>query len=361
LKAQFSAIGAELQQAVARVLEGQQFILGPEVEELERQVAQYSGCEAGVGVSSGTDALLCCLMCLGVGPGDEVITTPYSFFATAGSIWRLGARPVFVDIEPDTYNLDPGLVAAAVTGRTRAILPVHLFGQTADMDPLLELSREHGLAIIEDAAQSIGARYQGRPAGSLGTAGCLSFFPSKNLGGAGDGGMIVTRDAALASKLVVQRAHGAKPKYFHQVVGGNFRLDAIQAAVLLVKLRYLDQWSSRRRANAARYAELLGDIQEVSLPAVRPHCESVFNQFVIRISRRDALREFLGQQGVSTAIYYPRPLHLQQCFASLGHRPGDFPHAELAAEQTLALPIFPELTDEQLTHVADSIRQFCDV
>jgi dTDP-4-amino-4,6-dideoxygalactose transaminase len=358
LKAQFATIREDVSAAVLEVLESQQFINGPAVKELEAQVARYCGCRAGVGMSSGTDALLCALMALGVGPGDEVITTPYSFFATAGSIARTGARPVFVDIDPATFNLDPARVDAALSERTRAILPVHLFGQMADMDPIMEVARKRGLAVIEDAAQAIGASSEGRPAGSLGTAGCFSFFPSKNLGGLGDGGMVVTQDPALAEKLEVFRNHGSKPKYHHHYVGGNFRLDTIQAAALVVKLRHLDDWSARRRQNAARYDAHFADLPAVRRPVVRAGAVSIYNQYVIRVERRDALQAFLKGEGVGTEVYYPISLHEQECFKDLGYRRGDFPHSEEAARTSLALPIYPELTDEQIAFVAAKIREF---
>jgi len=311
-----------------------------------------------VGVSSGTDALLLALMALDIGAGDEVITTPYTFFATAGCIWRAGARPVFVDIEPDTYNIDPARVEAAITKRTKAIMPVHLFGQVADMDPLLALADAHGLEVIEDAAQSIGALHGGRKAGSMGAAGCLSFFPSKNLGAMGDAGMVVTRDAELAERMRVMRAHGAKPKYFHGMVGGNFRLDTIQAAVLLVKLPHLPAWSEQRRHNAVLYDTLFTGLEQVTPPVVRTDNFSIFNQYVIRAERRDELQAHLRQRGIATAIYYPRPLHMQQCFAELRYREGDFPVSEAAAAETLALPIYPELGAEGVGKVASEIRRF---
>ena len=359
LKAQYATLREEMLAALTAVLESQQFINGPQVKELEGLVAKYSGCAAAVGVSSGTDALLCALMTLGIGAGAEVITTPYTFFATAGSIWRTGARPVFVDIEPDTFNIDPAKIAAAVTPRTRAIMPVHLFGQTADMDPILAVAKKHNLFVIEDAAQAIGATYQGRPAGSMGTAGCLSFFPSKNLGGLGDGGMITTQDPDLAERLAMCRNHGSKPKYFHKFVGGNFRLDTLQAAGLIVKLRRLDGWSAQRRANAARYTQLLAGCKAVAPPAIRAGNVSIFNQYVIRVPRRNELQAFLKQQGVGTEVYYPVSLHEQECFAALGYKKGDFPQSEQAAAETLALPIYPELTDEQISYVAGKIKEFC--
>ncbi len=365
LKAQYATLRHEMLAAVGEVLESQQFILGPAVARLEEEVARYCGCRFGVGVSSGTDALLCALMALGVGPGDEVITTPYTFFATAGAIWRLGARPVFVDIEPETFNIDSSRVAAAVSDKTRAIVPVHLFGQVADMGPILDVARRGNLAVIEDAAQAIGASAKSAgpdksdgKAGSFGTVGCLSFFPSKNLGGLGDGGMLVTNDAELAERLACFRNHGAKPKYYHSWVGGNFRLDTIQAAGLLVKLKHLDGWSARRRANAARYDVLLAGVPEVVTPKVRPGNVSIYNQYVIRVPSRDALRAFFSEQGIGTEVYYPVALHMQKCFDALGHKPGDFPQAERAAAESLALPIYPELTDEQLRYVADKIKEF---
>ncbi len=359
LKAQYATIKDEMLPAVETVMTSQYFINGPEVKELEGMVAAYSDCKAAVGVSSGTDALLAALMVLGIGAGDEVITTPYTFFATAGSIWRTGARCVFVDIEPDTFNIDPARIAAAVTKKTKAIMPVHLFGQVAEMDPIMEVAGKHGLHVIEDAAQAIGAGYRGRKAGSIGTVGCFSFFPSKNLGGMGDGGMVVTQDEQLADRLSQCRNHGSKPKYYHKWVGGNFRLDTLQAAGLIVKLRHLEDWSAKRRANAARYNELLADCEAVVTPTVRDYNVSIFNQYVIRAPRRDELQAALKEAGVGTAIYYPLSLHQQECFAELGHKAGDFPESEKAAADSLALPIFPELTDEQISYVAEKIKQFC--
>ena len=358
LSAQFETIREEVTEAINEVVASHRYINGPAVGQLERAVAEYSDCAAGVGVSSGTDALLCSLMALDIGPGDEVITTPYTFFATAGSVWRTGARPVFVDIEADTYNLDPAAVEAAVTERTKAVLPVHLFGQVADMDPIMELAGRHDLAVVEDAAQSIGATYKGRRAGSIGTCGCFSFFPSKNLGGMGDGGMVVTRDEELGGRLGVVRAHGSKPKYFHKLVGGNFRLDTIQAAVVLVKLRRLEGWSEGRRKNAARYDELLAGLEPVQTPVIREDNTSIYNQYVIRAEDRDGLMAHLQQRKIGCVVYYPKCLHLQECFATLEHGEGDFPVSELASRQTLALPIYPELSDAQLKYVANSVREF---
>jgi len=357
LKAQFTQIEAEVREAIDKVLASQRFILGPEVTALEQEVATYSGCDHGIGVSSGSDALLCALMALGVGPGDEVITTTFSFFATAGCIARLGAKCVFVDIEPDTYNIDPKQVASAITERTKAIIPVHLFGQCADMDPILDVAAEKGIAVVEDAAQAIGATYKGRPAGSMGTLGCLSFFPSKNLGAFGDGGMIVTNDAEQAETCRVLRTHGAKPKYYHRRIGGNFRLDALQAAILRVKLKHLNAWSEARRRNAARYDALFAD-SPVECPRIRPENVSIYNQYVIRVPRRDELKAALAEQGVGSEIYYPVPLHLQECFADLGYRPGDLPVAEQAAQEVLAIPIYPELTESMQQYVAQRILEF---
>jgi dTDP-4-amino-4,6-dideoxygalactose transaminase len=371
LKAQYATIKKDLLAAVEAVMDSQYFINGPAVKELEDAVARYSDCQAAVGVSSGTDALLCALMALGIGqelpacrvgkpcPGaEEVITTPYTFFATTGCIWRSGARPVFVDIEPDTFNIDASKIEAAVTKRTKAILPVHLFGQMADMDPIMAVAARHKLAVIEDAAQAIGSQYKGRKAGSIGTCGCLSFFPSKNLGGMGDGGMITTNDPALGERLAVFHNHGSKPKYFHKFVGGNFRLDTIQAAGLLVKLRHLDAWSAKRRANAQRYSQLLAGVSEVRLPAVRDYNTSIYNQYVIRGPRRNELQAFLKDNGIGTEVYYPVSMHEQECFKGLGYKKGDFPNSERAAAESLALPIYPELSDEQLQYVAGQIKEF---
>jgi dTDP-4-amino-4,6-dideoxygalactose transaminase len=360
LKAQYATLRGEMIDAVTAVLDSQQFINGPAVGELEAQVATYSGCRHAVGMSSGTDALLCALMTLGIGPDDEVITTPYSFFATAGCIARIGARPVFVDIDPATFNLDVARVAAAVTDRTKAILPVHLFGQMADMDAVMAVAAPRGLLVIEDAAQAIGATWRGRPAGSIGTLGCFSFFPSKNLGGLGDGGMIVTQDEALAEKLVVFRNHGSKPKYHHHYVGGNFRLDTLQAAGLLIKLRHLNGWSAGRRQNAARYDAHFAGLEPVRSPTVHPGAVSIYNQYVIRVERRDELRAFLKERDIGTEVYYPISLHEQECFRSLGHRRGDFPASEAAARTSLALPIYPELTEDQIAYVAAQVRAFVE-
>lgn len=363
LKAQYAAIRDEVRAAVDRVLESQYFILGPEVEALEAEVAAYCGCRYGIGVSSGSDALLVALMALDVQPGDEIITTPYTFFATAGAIVRLGARPVFVDIDPSTYNLDPAALEAVVTPRSRAILPVHLYGQMAEMEPVMAVAERYGLVVIEDAAQAIGAEYRGRRAGSIGHLGCFSFFPSKNLGGIGDGGMVTTNDAALADRVKLLRGHGARPKYHHKVVGGNFRLDAIQAAVLRVKLGYLDQWTAGRQRNAETYRRLFeesGPAAEglVSLPVDAGYGRHIYNQFVIRSERRDELAHHLKQAQIGTEVYYPVPMHLQECFADLGLSVGAFPQSEAAARETLALPIYPELTEGMLARVVESVVGF---
>lgn len=363
LRGQYAALKGPIDEAVRRVVESQHFILGPEVESLEREIAAYTRVAHAVGVSSGTDALLVALMTLDLGPGDEVVTTPFTFFATAGTIDRLGARTVFADIDPDTFNMDPAAAMAAVTPATRAIMPVHLFGRCMELDPLLRFARDRSVAVIEDAAQAIGATdAAGRRAGSIGTAGCFSFFPTKNLGGFGDGGMVVSDDAAFADRVEMLRVHGMRPKYYHREVGGNFRLDALQAAVLRVKLPHLDAWSAARRRNADGYREIFADAGlddgRVRLPADVPG--HIYNQFVIRVERRDALREHLAASGIGSEVYYPVPLHLQECFRKLGYAPGDFPRAEAAAAEVLALPIYPELTTDQLAGVVAAIRRFFD-
>ncbi|MBV9574148.1 MAG: DegT/DnrJ/EryC1/StrS family aminotransferase [Acidobacteriales bacterium] len=357
LRAQYASIKTEVDAAVAAVFDSQHFILGPQVEACEKALATYSNCSHAVGVSSGTDALLACLMAENIGPGDEVITSAYSFFATAGAIARVGATPVFVDIDPATYNLDQLQIPAKITKKTRAIIPVHLFGQMADMDAIMRAADEHRLVVIEDAAQAIGAERGGRRAGSVGHYGCFSFYPSKNLGGAGDGGMVVTNDSKRAAKLRQLRNHGAESKYRHAMVGGNFRLDAIQAAVIKVKLPHLDAWTEARQRNARRYDELFSRAAlPIEVPAVLPG-RHVFNQYVIRSTERDSLQKFLKENGVETEVYYPVPLHLQPCFAQLGYSVGDFPESERAAKQTLALPIYPELAAKQLEYV---VRSTCD-
>jgi dTDP-4-amino-4,6-dideoxygalactose transaminase len=363
LKAQYAAIREEVRAAVDRVMESQVFIMGPEVTALEQEVAAYSQTGFGIGMSSGTDAILAALMAIDLRPGDEVVTTPYTFFATAGAIARLGGKPVFVDIDPATYNIDPAAIEAAITPRTRAIMPVHLFGQMADMDAIMAIAGRHDLIVIEDAAQAIGAEYKGRRAGSIGHMGCFSFFPSKNLGGFGDGGMTVTNDPALAEKLDILRKHGSKPKYYHKIVGGNFRLDAIQAAVLRVKLRYLDEWTAGRQRNAAAYRQLFAaaNLQAAGIqtPLELPHVRHIYNQFVLRVPQRDALMAHLKQQKIGTEVYYPVPMHLQECFAGLGHRQGDFVESEQAALHSVAIPIYPELTAAMQASVVQAIAEFC--
>jgi dTDP-4-amino-4,6-dideoxygalactose transaminase len=361
LKAQYASIRDEINAAMQRVVESQQFILGPEVKSLETEIATYLGCQFGVGVSSGTDALLLALMVIGIQPGDEVITTAYTFFATAGAIARLGAIPVFVDIDTQTYNIDPEQIETRINSRTRAIIPVHLYGQSAELKPIMVLAQRYNLVVIEDAAQAIGAEYVGQRAGTIGHMGCLSFFPSKNLGGFGDGGMVVTNDSALDEKLRLYRNHGYKPKYYNAVVGGNFRLDALQAAVLRVKLNYLDRWTAARRQHAAFYRQLFAEAalqDRIVLPHEGPGQRHVYNQFVIRCAERDDLRQFLSQQQIDTEIYYPQPMHLQECFADLGYHPGHLPRSEAAALETLALPIYPELTPEMQARVVSCIADF---
>jgi len=369
LKAHHEPIRKELLAAIDTVFQSQAFILGPAVKRLEEQIATYCQTGHAVGVASGTDALLISLMAAGVGPGDEVITTPYSFIATAGAIVRLGAIPVFVDIDPVTYNIDPEKIDAVVNAKTKAIIPVHLYGQVADMAPILRIAEAHNLMVIEDAAQAIGAEYHdGRRAGSLGDFGCFSFFPSKNLGALGDAGMVVMRDPELAEKVRILRVHGGKPKYVHKIIGGNFRIDAIQAAVINVKLNYLDRWTAQRQKNAKRYADLFdksGLIGEKGLFLSEAIYEDkgvthyhIYNQFVIRVPQRDLLQEYLREKEILTEVYYPIPFHLQGCFQSLGYKEGDFPEAERAAKETLALPIYPELTPKMQEAVVEEIKAF---
>ena len=362
LGAQYDTIRDEVVAAVTRVCDSQRFILGPEVELVEKELAEYLSAKHAVGMSSGTDALLAIMMGLGGGPGDEVITTAYSFFAAAGSIARLGATPVFVDINPATFNIDPDAARAAMTSRTKAIVPVHLFGLSADMDPLLEAVSKHGVPIIEDACQAFGARYRGLPVGALGVAGGLSFFPSKSLGAYGDGGLIVTNDGVLAERLRLLRAHGAEPKYVHKIVGGNFRLDAMQAAILRAKLPHVSQWFEARREAASRYRHLFADadveVFGVELPVEPQDRWHTYHQYVVRAPRRDELHAHLESHGIETAIYYPVPLHRQECFASLGYSEGTLPQSEAAARTALALPMYPELTEEQQAHVVKTIAEY---
>jgi dTDP-4-amino-4,6-dideoxygalactose transaminase len=359
LKAQYATIKEQVLAAIGEVLDSQACIGGPKVLELERQIAAVSDCKYAVGVSSGTDALLNCLMSLNVGPGDEVITTPFTFFATVGCIARVGATPVFVDIDPQTYNIDAKQVETAVTRRTRAIIPVHLFGQMADMDPIMAVADRYDLAVIEDAAQSITSTYKRRKAGSIGTAGCFSFFPSKNLGGIGDGGMVVTNDEKLCKRLLIMRNHGMEPKYYHKFVGANFRLDPIQAAALLVKLPHLDAWSEARRRNAAYYDRKFAGTP-VQTPVIRPECGTIYNQYCIRVPRRDEVVAHLKANKIGCEIYYPVPAHRQECFAYLDYTQGDFPESEKAAAEVMALPVYPELTDEMKDTVVESVLAFLE-
>ncbi len=361
LKAQYAPIRDELLAAVTRVCDSQRFILGPEIDALEHELADRLGVAHAIGVSSGTDAVLVALMACGVGAGDEVVTTSYSFFATAGCISRLGARPVLVDIDPDTYNLDLDALPAALTEKTKAIIPVHLFGLPVDMDRVNNAASEHGVPVIEDACQAIGATRGGRPVGGVGAVGCFSFFPSKNLGAFGDAGLVTTNDGELAASVRRLRHHGQAGMYRHVEVGGNFRLDEIQAAVLRVKAKYLAGWTEGRRRNAERYRRMFAEAgldSTVGLPSAPDDAFHIYNQFVIRVNRRDTLREHLRARGIGTGVYYPLPFHLQPCFESLGYRPGSFPEAERAANETLALPIYPELEEEQQAYVVKCIDEF---
>jgi dTDP-4-amino-4,6-dideoxygalactose transaminase len=361
LRAQFHETRDEVEIAIRRVMESQHFILGPEVEAFEKEISLLTGCSHAIGCASGSDALILALLALEIGRGDEVITTPFTFVASAGSIARVGAKPVFVDIDSETFNISPRTIKRAITLRTKAIIPVHLFGLSADMDEINAIAAEHRIAVIEDAAQAIAARYEGRAVGSLGVMGCFSFFPSKNLGGAGDGGLVTTNNAALAEKLRFLRVHGARKKYEYELLGLNSRLDALQAAILRVKLRHLEQWTAGRRRNAERYRELFHEFRLESMlksPATPPRCTHVYNQFTIRVRERDALREHLLNRGIPTEIYYPKPLHLQKAFAYLGYKAGDFPESEAAGFEVLSLPIYPELTEEQQRSVVAAIADF---
>ena len=357
LKAQYATIKPDMDAAVHGVLDSARFIGGPEITALEAEIATYSQAKHGAGVASGTDALLLALKALGVGPGDEVVTTAYSFFASASTIALAGAVPVFCDIEPTTYNLDPLKLTVCLTAKTKAVVPVHLFGQCADMPAIRALCDPRGIPVLEDAAQAIGSEWNGRRAGTMGVGACFSFFPSKNLGGIGDGGMVVSDDDAFIDRVRLLREHGARPKYHHHILGQNSRLDALQAAVLRVKLRHLEAWHAGRQKNAALYRELLAGTN-VGLPVARPEARHIYNQFVVRTPRRDALKQALGEAGIGTEVYYPRPLHLQECFSALGHKDGDFPVSEAAAAETLALPIYPELTGEQIAYVSAKIHAF---
>ena len=367
LKAQYHSIREEILKVTQEVYESQYFILGPKVEALEKEIAEYCSSKYAKGVSSGTDALLISLVAADVVPEDIVITTPYTFFATAGSIARLGAVPVFVDIDPDTYNISTRGVESTVAAMTddqhsklKAIMPVHLYGQCADMDPILKIAKKHDLVVIEDAAQAIGAEYKGKRAGSIGDFGCFSFFPSKNLGAFGDGGIVTTNSDELHEKLKILRVHGSYPKYYHKIIGGNFRLDALQAAIVSVKLKYLDGWTEARQGNANKYRELFAStgLDYIKLP-VESQGRHIYNQFVISVpKKRDDLRLFLQEAGIGTEVYYPVPMHLQECFSYLNYKKGDFPVSEHAASHTLALPIYPELTEDQQAYVVEKIKEF---
>lgn len=370
LKAQYASIRSEVEAAIERVMESQHFILGPEVEALEKEIASYSQSQFGIGVSSGTDALLVSLMAIGIKTGDEVITTPYSFFATAGAIVRLGARPVFIDIDLDTLNMDVARLETAITERTRAILPVHLAGQMVDMDPVIEIAKQNDLHVIEDACQALGAEYRTRRAGSIGHLGCFSFFPSKNLGGAGDSGMVISNNPALADRVALLRNHGHRPKYYNQAVGGNFRMDAIQAAILHTKFKYLNNWTAARQRNAALYQRLFTEAglasedyeQRTNMPVILPKNMNwgrhIYHLYQIRAHQRDELMAYLKAHQIGSEIYYPVPLHLQKCFAGLGYQTGSMPNAELAAKESMALPIYPELKEEQINHVVQVVKKF---
>jgi dTDP-4-amino-4,6-dideoxygalactose transaminase len=362
LKAQYATIKDEIRPAIDAVLESQHFIMGPQVKGLEEKIAAYTSCKHAIGCASGSDALLLSLMAMDIGPGDAVITTPYTFFATAGAVARLGATTIFVDIDPKTYNIDPAQIDKKITKRTKAIIPVHLYGQSADMDPIMEIAKKHDLVVIEDGAQAIGTEYKNRRVGSIGHFGCFSFFPSKNLGGFGDGGMVTTNDDNYAERLRVLRVHGSKPKYYHKLVGANSRLDTINAAALEVKLGHLDTWSATRKANADWYtaAFIKAGLADhfLQTPYETPGGRHIYNQYVLRAKNRDGLMKHLKDNGVGCEIYYPVPLHIQECFAELGYKQGDCPVSEEAAKETVAIPIYPELTNEQKQYVVDTIKKF---
>ncbi len=368
LSAQFKSIEDEIKSAMDEVFQNQQFILGPKVQALEETIAQYCRTRYAIGVASGSDALVLALMALGIGAGDEVLLPPFTFFATAGSVSRLGATPVFVDIDRETYNIDPSKIEEKITSKTKAILPVHLFGQCADMNPLLKIAQKKKLFVIEDAAQALGAEYkpnagsQGRRAGQIGDLGCFSFYPTKNLGAFGDAGMVVTDNPALAEKVRLLRVHGSQPKYFHKTIGINSRLDTIQAAILFVKFKYLEKWTAERQKNAERYQglfqNLLSSVKGLKLPTIQYQNRHIFHQYVIRVPERDRLRKFLTEKGIGTDIYYPVPLHLQECYSYLKYRQGDLPNSEKASEEVLALPVYPELTEDQQKVVVDGIKAF---
>jgi len=357
LNAQYAAIRDEVTQAISEVCEKQAFALGPAVAEFEKNVAAYCNSKRAIGVSSGTDALLVSLMALDVKPGDEVITTPFSFFATAGCIVRIGARPVFVDVDPDSGNIDPAGIEEKITEKTRAIIPVHLFGQIAPMKAVTEIASQHNLAVIEDAAQAIGASRDGIKAGNFGDCGCFSFYPTKNLGGFGDGGLVTTNTDVLADDIRTLRDHGQKPRYFYKVIGGNFRLDGIQGAVLNVKLKYLDDWNEKRRQNAALYDSLFAG-SPVGTPAIAPGNVSIYHQYTVTVPERDELQKYLADNDIGSAVFYPKPLHLQDCFSELGYKEGDMPVAERLCNEVLSLPVYPELSPEEIEYVARTVLKF---
>jgi len=368
LTAQFKSIEAEIKSALDEVFKTQQFILGPPIQALEEKIAQYCRTRYAMGVASGSDALVLSLMALGIGAGDEVLLPPFTFFATAGSVSRLGAIPVFVDIDPETFNIDPSKIEEKITSKTKAILPVHLFGQCTDMDPLLQIAKTKKLFIIEDAAQALGAEYkpksgsEGRRAGQIGNLGCFSFYPTKNLGAFGDAGMVVTDQPDFSEKVRLLRVHGSQPKYFHKSIGINSRLDTMQAAILLVKFKYLEKWTLERQKKAERYQLLFQDalssVNGLRLPTIQYQNRHIFHQYVIRAPERDRLKKYLAEEGIGTDIYYPLPLHLQECFSFLKYKRGDFPNSERAAEEVLALPIYPELPEDHQTLVVDRIKAF---
>ena len=357
LKAQYAAIKDEINLATNQVCESQFFCLGPALAEFEEKIAEYCQSKYAIGLSSGSDALLVSLMALEIKPGDEVITSPFTFFATAGSVTRLGAKPVFVDIDPDSYNIDPALIEEKITEKTRVIIPVHLFGQIARMKPIMEIAERHDLDVIEDAAQSIGATQNGKKCGNFGLCGCFSFYPTKNLGGFGDGGLVTTNDESFAEKIKTLRDHGQKPRYFYKILGGNFRLDCIQAAVLSVKLKYLDEWNDKRRQNAVLYDNFFAG-SEAKPPQIDSNNVSIYHQYTVTVPERDRLQEYLAEKEIGSAIFYPHPLHLQECFRQLGYNKGDFPVAERLCEDVLSLPIYPELKKEQIEYVANAILEF---
>ena len=359
LKAQYNTIKEEIMQEIADVCESQMFCLGPKVVEFEENIAEYLGCKYAIGVSSGSDALLISLMALELKPGDEVITTPFSFFATAGAVARLGASLVFVDIEPDSYNINPEQIEEKITKLTRAIIPVHLFGQVAKMKPISAIADRYNLAVIEDAAQAIGAVQDGVKAGNFGDFGCFSFYPTKNLGGFGDGGLVTTNSQNFAEKLKLLRTHGESPRYFYKTMGGNFRLDAIQAAVLNVKLKYLDKWNEKRRLNAAIYDKIFAS-SPVNTPEIDSNNISIYHQYTITAPKRDQLQKYLAGNGIGSAVFYPKPLHVQECFSGIGYRQGDLPVVEKLCSEVLSLPIYPELKTEQIEYVAEMVLKFYD-